>query len=179
MIVAMPFEMLPLFNEKVQKYDIRLAIHNHGPGDKVFPVPDGLREDQRARPPHRPVHRHRPHGSRRRRSEPGGRAVRRPAVRGPYEGRLRRQGEGQHDRNGPRRDRHPPVPPDAGQDRVRRHLSFEYEKDADDPLPGLAESVGYVRGVSRQFSRLRYTSTFIAHFSSLSGSFGDPLAGNS
>ena len=26
-------------------------------------------------------------------------------------------------------------------------VSFEYEKDANDPLPGLAESVGYVRGV--------------------------------
>ena len=25
--------------------------------------------------------------------------------------------------------------------------SFEYEKDESDPLPGLAESVGYVRGV--------------------------------
>jgi sugar phosphate isomerase/epimerase len=26
-------------------------------------------------------------------------------------------------------------------------VSFEYEKDADDPMAGLAESVGYVRGV--------------------------------
>ena len=26
-------------------------------------------------------------------------------------------------------------------------VSFEYEKDANDPLAGLAESVGYVRGV--------------------------------
>ena len=26
-------------------------------------------------------------------------------------------------------------------------VSFEYEKDAADPLPGLAKSVGYVRGV--------------------------------
>jgi len=25
-------------------------------------------------------------------------------------------------------------------------VSFEYEKDPDDPLAGLAESVGYVRG---------------------------------
>jgi sugar phosphate isomerase/epimerase len=25
-------------------------------------------------------------------------------------------------------------------------LSFEYEKDAEDPLPGLCESVGYVKG---------------------------------
>jgi sugar phosphate isomerase/epimerase len=26
-------------------------------------------------------------------------------------------------------------------------VSFEYEKDADDPLPGLAETVGYTRGL--------------------------------
>jgi sugar phosphate isomerase/epimerase len=26
-------------------------------------------------------------------------------------------------------------------------VSFEYEKDEQDPLPGIAESVGYVRGV--------------------------------
>jgi len=25
-------------------------------------------------------------------------------------------------------------------------VSFEYEKDENDPLPGLAESVGYVKG---------------------------------
>ena len=32
--------MLPHINEKVQEHDIRLAIHNHGPGDKIFPTPD-------------------------------------------------------------------------------------------------------------------------------------------
>ena len=26
-------------------------------------------------------------------------------------------------------------------------VSFEYEKDEDDPVPGLAESVGYVKGL--------------------------------
>jgi inosose dehydratase len=31
-------------------------------------------------------------------------------------------------------------------------LSFEYEKDESDPLPGLAESVGYVRGVMAALS---------------------------
>jgi len=31
--------------------------------------------------------------------------------------------------------------------RYSRTLHFEYEKDENDPLPGLAESVGYVRGV--------------------------------
>ena len=40
-IIAMPAaELLPLLNEKVQKYDIRVAIHNHGPEDKVFPRPE-------------------------------------------------------------------------------------------------------------------------------------------
>ena len=27
------------------------------------------------------------------------------------------------------------------------HACFEYEKDADDPIPGLAESIGYTKGV--------------------------------
>jgi len=35
---------------------------------------------------------------------------------------------------------------DIGYDRV---VSFEYEADANDPLPGLSECVGYVRGVLR------------------------------
>jgi sugar phosphate isomerase/epimerase len=26
-------------------------------------------------------------------------------------------------------------------------LSFEYEKDAEDPLPGLAETIGYTKGL--------------------------------
>ena len=31
-------------------------------------------------------------------------------------------------------------------------LSFEYEKDGKDPLAGLAESVGYVRGVLKMLT---------------------------
>jgi len=32
--------VLPLVNDLVQKYDIRVAIHNHGPGDKTYPTPE-------------------------------------------------------------------------------------------------------------------------------------------
>jgi sugar phosphate isomerase/epimerase len=40
-IVAAPTpEMLSLVDEKVKKYDIRVAIHNHGPTDKHFPTPE-------------------------------------------------------------------------------------------------------------------------------------------
>ncbi|MDP2336001.1 MAG: TIM barrel protein [Bacteroidota bacterium] len=38
MIIGVPqHEMLPYAEKKVKEYDIRLAIHNHGPTDKVYP----------------------------------------------------------------------------------------------------------------------------------------------
>ncbi len=38
MIVGVPnHELLDYVEEKVKAYDIKLAIHNHGPGDKVYP----------------------------------------------------------------------------------------------------------------------------------------------
>lgn len=42
-IIASPsLEMLPLINKKIKEYDIKVAIHNHGPGDKVFPSPSDV-----------------------------------------------------------------------------------------------------------------------------------------
>jgi inosose dehydratase len=44
-IVGVPYpEVLPLVNEKVQQFDIRVAIHNHGPEDKVYPTPQSAYE---------------------------------------------------------------------------------------------------------------------------------------
>jgi sugar phosphate isomerase/epimerase len=38
MIVGVPnHELLDYVEEKVKEYDIKLAIHNHGPGDKLYP----------------------------------------------------------------------------------------------------------------------------------------------
>ena len=38
MIIGVPnHELLPYVEEKVKQYDIKLAIHNHGPGDKLYP----------------------------------------------------------------------------------------------------------------------------------------------
>lgn len=39
MIVAPTRQNLPLVEKLVKEYDIRVAIHNHGPGDKNFPTP--------------------------------------------------------------------------------------------------------------------------------------------
>jgi len=40
MIIGVPnHELLPIVERYVQESNIRLAIHNHGPGDKVYPTP--------------------------------------------------------------------------------------------------------------------------------------------
>jgi len=44
-IVAAPsYEMLPYVEKKVKEYNIRVAIHNHGPEDKLFPDIDTIFE---------------------------------------------------------------------------------------------------------------------------------------
>lgn len=45
MIVGVPnHELLPLVEKKVKETGIKLAIHNHGPGDKVYPTPETVYE---------------------------------------------------------------------------------------------------------------------------------------
>ncbi len=45
MIVGVPnHDLLPLAERKVKETGIKLAIHNHGPGDKVYPTPDTIYE---------------------------------------------------------------------------------------------------------------------------------------
>lgn len=45
MIIGVPnYELLPLVDEKVREYDFRYAIHNHGPGDKLYPTPEVIYE---------------------------------------------------------------------------------------------------------------------------------------
>lgn len=45
MIVGVPnHDLLPLAERKVKETGIKLAIHNHGPGDKVYPTPDTVYE---------------------------------------------------------------------------------------------------------------------------------------
>jgi sugar phosphate isomerase/epimerase len=148
-IVGVPApDVLPLTNELVQQYDIEVAIHNHGPGDKVYPTPESAYERVKDLDPRiglcidightlrigaDPIADARRYADRLldvhikdiHEASPKGRAV--------------EVGRGVID-----------IP------RFLRTLidvdyqaivSFEYEKDAGDPLAGLAESVGYVKGV--------------------------------
>jgi sugar phosphate isomerase/epimerase len=45
MIVGAPNpELLGLVEKKVAEYDIKVAIHNHGPGDQLYPTPENVYE---------------------------------------------------------------------------------------------------------------------------------------
>lgn len=44
-IIGVPnHDLLELVEKKVKETDIKLAIHNHGPGDKVYPTPESVYE---------------------------------------------------------------------------------------------------------------------------------------
>ena len=141
-------ELLGLVNKKVGEYEIKVAIHNHGPEDKLYPTPEsvykmikdldgriGLCIDI---------------GHTQRAGIDPSEAIERFAERlldlhikdvsaATAEGTTVEMGRGVID-----------IP------KVVRKLlklnyagiaSFEFEKDEKDPLPGVAESVGYFRGV--------------------------------
>jgi sugar phosphate isomerase/epimerase len=148
-IVAMPTaEMLPLVQEKIRQYDIRVAIHNHGPGDKNFPTPQSVYEkikdmDRRlglcidightvrvGADPLRSV------------EDYGDRLLdfhMKDVTEASPKGHEIQVGRGIIDI--------PALLRALLKVKYEGVLSFEYEPEQDDPLPGLCESVGYVRGV--------------------------------
>jgi sugar phosphate isomerase/epimerase len=148
-IIGVPVpELLPLVNKKVKEYDIKVAIHNHGPGDKVYPTPAVAYErikdlDGRIGLCNDIGH------TMRAGSDPAV-SVKKFADRlldvhikdvsqASAEGHGVEIGRGVIDI--------PKFLKTLVEIKYSGVVSFEYEKDADNPMAGLAESVGYVRGV--------------------------------
>lgn len=148
-IVGAPVpEMLPLVNQKVKQYDIEVAIHNHGPTDKIYPLPSTIYEkikdlDKRIGLCIDIGHTMRAGVDP---SEPAEKFADRlldihikDVSAADRNGHAVEVGRGVIDI--------PKFIRTLIKIKYDGHVSFEYEKDAKDPLPGLAESVGYVRGV--------------------------------
>ncbi len=149
LIIGAPnHELLGYVNHKIQESDIALAIHNHGPEDKLYPTPASAYEKIR--------------GLDRRLGlcidvghtvragvNPCEAAVRfadrlldvhiKDVSAASKDGTTVEIGRGVIDI--------PAFLRTIFKIGYRGVLAFEYEKDGQDPLPGLAESVGYVRGV--------------------------------
>jgi sugar phosphate isomerase/epimerase len=149
MIVGVPnHEFLPLVEQKVKEYDIKLAIHNHGPGDDVYKSPTNAYEriknlDKRIGLCIDIGH------VVRIKEDPAALAMK-------YKDRLfdcHLKDEDKAEADG--------TPVEIGRGVInipaflkvmvkigfKGNLSLEYEKDGKDPIPGTAESIGYVRGV--------------------------------
>ena len=141
---------LPLIDKLVKEYDQKLAIHNHGPEDKVFPTPESAFEAVKS------------FDSRIGLCIDIGHTAR--AGVDPVEG-IKKYASRLYDLHlkdsiaivGAMKD----IPTEVGTGRlnIRGVLSalkqinypgvvaFEYEKVASNPVTGLAESIGYVRGM--------------------------------
>jgi inosose dehydratase len=148
-IVGVPVpDLLPLVNEKVKQYDIEVAIHNHGPTDKVYPVPSTIYEkiknlDKRIGLCMDIGH------TMRAGVDPSEDAERfadrlldihiKDVSAANAKGHAVEVGRGVIDI--------PKFVRTLIKTKYDGIVSFEYEKDENDPMPGLCESVGYVRGV--------------------------------
>jgi len=149
MIIGVPnHDLLSLANEQVKKYNIKLAIHNHGPGDDLYSSPDDIYKlikdlDKRIgfcidighvqRIKQDPI-----------------------VMIERYKDRLydmhmkdvnKNTGDGVPVEVGRGIIDIPGVVKALKKINYAGNVAFEYEKDANDPLPGLAESVGYLKGV--------------------------------
>ncbi len=148
-IVGVPdHALLPLAEKKVRETGLKLAIHNHGPGDPLYPTPASVLERVRGLDARVGLCLDIGH-SLRAGVEPSEAAE----ASGPRlldvhlkdvsaasaEGGPVEAGRGVLDL--------PRFLRTLAKLGYRGTASFEYEKDGKDPLPGLAESVGYVRGV--------------------------------
>jgi sugar phosphate isomerase/epimerase len=148
-IVCSPHpESMPLLEAMVKEFDIRLAIHNHGPEDRRFPSPYDVwkaveKYDRRlglcidvghtARAKVDPTE-----AIRKCRERLYDLHIKDIDSTAP-EGSTVEAGRGVLDLRPVLR-----ALLDIGYPHL---LSFEYEKDENDPLPGLAETVGYVKGL--------------------------------
>jgi sugar phosphate isomerase/epimerase len=148
-IIGVPVpDLLPLVDKMVKEYDIRVAIHNHGPGDKTYPLPETVYEkiknfDKRIGLCNDIGHTVRAGGDACASIEEYADRLHdvhlKDVSAASSQGRCVETGRGVIDI--------PEVLRTLVKIDYAGIVSFEYEKDADDPLPGLAESIGYVRGV--------------------------------
>jgi sugar phosphate isomerase/epimerase len=149
-IGAPAHELLQLVDKKVKEYDICVAIHNHGPGDDLYPTLESIIAkigdlDHRIGICHDIGHTQRYGMDPVKDTEKFFDRVLdvhiKDVTAASEQGQTCEMGRGIIDL--------PSVFRVLIKNNYQGKTSFEFEKDENDPLPGLAESVGYVRGILR------------------------------
>ncbi len=148
LVVSPAAAMLPLIEQHVKNYDISVAIHNHGPGDRRFPTPQSVYE--KIAPLDHRIGLCIDIGHTVRAGVDLVNAVHKchdrlldvhlkDVTEATAKGRCIQLGRGVIDIPGLIR-----ALVDIGYQGI---ASYEYEVDEKDPLPGLCECVGYTKGV--------------------------------
>jgi inosose dehydratase len=140
--------LLKMVNEMVSKTEIKLAIHNHGPDDEHYPTPESVYMKIKNLDPRVGLCMDIGH-TRRAGVDPSESAEKfsdrlldvhiKDVTAAAKEGQTVEIGHGVIDI--------PKFLKTLLELNYEGAVSFEFEKDQNDPLPGVAESVGFVRGV--------------------------------
>ena len=149
MIIGVPnHELLELVNDKVKEHNIQVAIHNHGPGDKLYPTPESVFEKIKGLDSRIGLCLDIGH-TLRAGVNPADSAIKyadrlldvhfKDVTAASKEGGPVEVGRGVIDI--------PQFLRTLLKIKFAGIASLEYEKDGKDPLPGAAESAGYVKGV--------------------------------
>jgi sugar phosphate isomerase/epimerase len=148
-IIGVPdYDLIDYSEQKVKEYNIKLAIHNHGPEDKLYPSPKEAYERIKNR------------DSRMGLCLDIGHAMRagvEPAKAVKEYGKrifdlhikdvTKAEKDGQAIEAGRGIINFPALVKALRKVNYPGYCSIEFEKDMKDPLPGIAESVGYFKGV--------------------------------
>lgn len=149
MIIGVPnHDMLPYAEKKVKEYNIRLAVHNHGPGDLVYPSCESAYVLIKNMDPRMGLCLDIGHTQRIQRDPSADlkdyfdrifEIHMKDVTSSDSNGKAIEVGRGVIDIPG--------FVKTIIQKKFSGIISFEYEKEDKDPVPGLAESIGYVKGV--------------------------------
>jgi inosose dehydratase len=149
MIIGVPtYELIAYTNKKVQEYDIPVAIHNHGPDNPLFPTPQSAYERIAGMDKRMGLCMDAGH-TQRSGIDPAESAEKyidrlldvhiKDVSAATAQGRTIEIGRGVIDI--------PKLLRTLKRIGYKGTLALEFEKDEKDPLPGSAESIGYLRGV--------------------------------
>jgi sugar phosphate isomerase/epimerase len=150
MIVGAPeYELLPQVEKRIKEYDIRLAIHNHGPDNPLYPNATDIWDHIRELDPRIGICIDIGHTTRDG-QDPSVDIIKyksrifdvhiKDVDKATKEGKTVEIGRGIIDI--------PKVVATLRKIKYSGKCSLEFEKDMNDPLAGIAESIGYFKGVS-------------------------------
>jgi len=154
-IIGVPaHNLLDFVEEKIIETNIKVAIHNHGPGDEVYPSPESIYEKIKDRDSRLGICMDIGHTARLG-LDPSKEALKyfdrlldihlKDVDKASKEGETIEIGRGIIDI--------PKFIDTLVKNQYKYIASFEFEKNPDNPMPGISESIGYIKGVLDSISQ--------------------------